>query len=414
MFHMFYTSFSSIFHIVFMRFSLANFIFFIVVIIVEWKGIEMKTVYLHIGTPKTGTKALQTFLRRNEGWLNGQGYAYPKLVSSDPRLFQNRNGRFLVDGVKKSEIGIEGFQQLEEVLEQYDKVILSEETLWYYGNEKTDFWLRLVEKLRSLNCEVKTIVYLRRQDELVQSLWNQSIKLRRKCTSPFSQYIKEKEYRYFPLDYYKQLKSIESQMAGEEIIVRVYEKGQYAGSEQSIFSDFLQVVGLEMPRDYIIEGVARNDGLQPEILEMKRIMNGVTEYVKMPDFLAKPIVRTNVNASSRTGYSRGSLFSYEEQMMFLHNYEVSNQKVAIEYLGRNDGMLFYEKIAHQPTYEVDYKTMQEDIIIFMTEAFCEHRKIIMDQQNRIRELERVQNLMYEKSLRGTCARIKNKIVKHNV
>lgn len=39
----------------------------------------MSTVYLCIGTPKTGTTALQSFMRENEKLLNEQGYAFPQL-----------------------------------------------------------------------------------------------------------------------------------------------------------------------------------------------------------------------------------------------------------------------------------------------------------------------------------------------
>ena len=37
----------------------------------------MATVYLCIGTQKTGTTSLQYFMRANEGVLKEQGYSYP-------------------------------------------------------------------------------------------------------------------------------------------------------------------------------------------------------------------------------------------------------------------------------------------------------------------------------------------------
>lgn len=37
----------------------------------------MKTLYLHIGTPKTGTSAIQIFCKDNQETLKKQGYYYP-------------------------------------------------------------------------------------------------------------------------------------------------------------------------------------------------------------------------------------------------------------------------------------------------------------------------------------------------
>ena len=65
----------------------------------------MSTVYISIGTPKTGTTALQTFLRENENELNKQGYCYPMLELGIAPYYADRNGPFLAMGV-----GVAGLQ----------------------------------------------------------------------------------------------------------------------------------------------------------------------------------------------------------------------------------------------------------------------------------------------------------------
>ena len=38
----------------------------------------MKTLYLHIGTPKTATSSIQKFLAQNREVLESKGYVFPK------------------------------------------------------------------------------------------------------------------------------------------------------------------------------------------------------------------------------------------------------------------------------------------------------------------------------------------------
>jgi len=38
----------------------------------------MGRLYLHVGTPKTGTSMIQFFMVKNQGLLLRKGYSYPK------------------------------------------------------------------------------------------------------------------------------------------------------------------------------------------------------------------------------------------------------------------------------------------------------------------------------------------------
>src|SRR5687768_11764911 len=43
-----------------------------------YSGIDMKTIFLHIGSTKTGTTALQSFFSLNEARLKTAGIGYPR------------------------------------------------------------------------------------------------------------------------------------------------------------------------------------------------------------------------------------------------------------------------------------------------------------------------------------------------
>ncbi len=56
----------------------------------------MATVYLHIGTVKTGSSAIQSFLVNNRSILEQKGYCLPALNFGFGTPFAHRNGHFLV------------------------------------------------------------------------------------------------------------------------------------------------------------------------------------------------------------------------------------------------------------------------------------------------------------------------------
>ena len=55
----------------------------------------MKTLYLHIGTPKTGTTSLQHFCHDNQQKLAEKGYFYPEFDFEYANKGKYRNGLFL-------------------------------------------------------------------------------------------------------------------------------------------------------------------------------------------------------------------------------------------------------------------------------------------------------------------------------
>ena len=56
----------------------------------------MRTLYVHIGTPKTATTSIQMFCVENQKVLNKQSYSYPLLDFVYPHVAHRRNGHFLV------------------------------------------------------------------------------------------------------------------------------------------------------------------------------------------------------------------------------------------------------------------------------------------------------------------------------
>ena len=112
----------------------------------------MTTVYISIGTPKTGTTALQNFMYSNDEELRKQGYCYPHLQVGISNLYKERNGQFLIyesnhENKREHEEQVKerGYEQLAKIAKECPNIVLSDEQIWYRCQRKPDFWKELVE-----------------------------------------------------------------------------------------------------------------------------------------------------------------------------------------------------------------------------------------------------------------------------
>ncbi len=351
----------------------------------------MTTVYLHIGMPKTGTTALQTFLTENREVMTGQGYHYPELNTGLNSRFRCRNGHFLAHRSDKPDaeakraeeeaVWKKGFALLAHLAQDHPNIILSDEAIWKIATERERYWAVLADSFEKIGCRLKIVAYLRRQDLFIQSIWNQNIKSTLRWTKTFDHFIKHNAVSYFPMDYHRHLTEIAEHVGAEDISVRVYENGQFEGNGGTIQSDFLQCLGLEMTDLYTIERERSNLSLQGNFIEIKRIANSVPEYRAMDDFIRPSLELASHCRSKGAAHARTSMFSYEEQKRFLEQYESSNKKVAEQFLGRPDGRLFYEPVEECPKWKMDPDTIYRDIILFFTEVACA-------QQNELNRLKK--------------------------
>ena len=72
---------------------------------------------------------------------------------------------------------MEGMDIIRQLFESYDQVILSDEGIWSASCEnRKSLWDELKEYGDRHHFAVKIIVYLRRQDAFLDSLWKQRVK----------------------------------------------------------------------------------------------------------------------------------------------------------------------------------------------------------------------------------------------
>jgi hypothetical protein len=325
-----------------------------------------KTIFIHIGAHKTGTSALQLFLSRNREILKENGCLYPGNTIAHHNIVQEFRQHPLEDILSaRSNATARCFQEIGESTAQ--KIILSSENF-----ENLDHQIDTLKGFLLPSFEVKIIMYLRRQDEKIESMYNASVKNPVvRSDKPFSEFlavfldhehgrfqdVSQHRYNFGAIDYYPILALWQEAFGRENILVRCYEKEQLP---QGIFLDFLTTVGLGPDDRYWIPKMRINESLRWNLIEVIRSCNahfrGDREFHQ---FLIHHLTRIN------SGYTGGKqrLLSPQQRREIIAMSEESNAKIAREYLNRSDGRLFYAALPDLDEPWIPYEGLTVEKIV---------------------------------------------------
>lgn len=314
------------------------------------KTMQTKELYIHIGTHKTGTTALQHFFSMNRELLRNKGIEYPSDISGEAghhRLgwsLHKEGGRpsnkFPAD-LKSSK---EEWSSL--LASGGNKVLISSETLYNCNAEN-------MQRIRehTVGFQTKVIVYLRRQDSMTISISNQITKAsERKWT----------DYDKIPykMNYIDCLDILAKTFGKENIIVRPYEKQQFYGG--TIFADFLHYVfGQELTEEFQIPEGDINSRLHPIILEYKRLLNHLPIPFDQLFGTLGPLLELSAKFFEENRPAP-LLLSPEKRIEIIHEYDKMNQQIAKDYLGRADGRLFYDPLPDRNEIWEPYQTLKKE------------------------------------------------------
>jgi hypothetical protein len=138
------------------------------------------------------------------------------------------------------------------------------------------------------------------------------------------------------------LNNIAEAFGKSNIIVRPYEEGQFIGG--SIFSDFLNLFGIEWKNAYKMPSVDPNPRLSRETLEFIRLANKTNDPWDVKLAFISAVKKCLTGNEQQTAFSRQNLLSPAERIRILDTYGASNKLVARHYLGREDEVLFKDPL----------------------------------------------------------------------
>lgn len=206
----------------------------------------MKTLYLHIGSHKTGTSSIQQSLYENRELLNKYDYSvFLEKANGNSHKADGFNS-WLWDnngiGLKVRQAKILA-ERLNEV--KYPNVVMSSEHFsWLFDQEE----IANLYKELTVYFDVKIIAYIRRQDKLAVSHHQQG-----------SKGVHMKSFQYFKgdckalpngrdnyeeyLNYYEKLSKWSNVFGVHNVTVRVFERQHLKGHD--VVTDFLHSIGLD-------------------------------------------------------------------------------------------------------------------------------------------------------------------------
>jgi hypothetical protein len=256
----------------------------------------MKTIYIHIGTHKTGTTAIQMFASKNVHKLERRGYYYPLI--GRPLITGIAHGHHLLPWYivnhpvpdrywmdlahdKKSV-----FKHLIKAIEQNlcSKIILSSEEFDVFSKKH-------IESLKSFfaSFDIKIVAYLRRKDSYVESMY-QTMVVYNNESRQIGEVLK-KSFRS-PLNYFDFIENWRQVFGPENVIIRLYYPETLDSGD--VVLDFYNRVGLDVrdfykaneqhginssvPLHYVaVAAMLRRAGAHPEII---KVCNRIAQKMK--------------------------------------------------------------------------------------------------------------------------------------
>jgi hypothetical protein len=298
-------------------------------------GSRRPSLYLHIGLPKTGTSAIQGLLFDNTEALDSSGYIYPRGTIGGDSDFAYAHHNLARAAFEKDAQTWDNFQAEINSLRK-KKILVSSET--FSNCRHIDQLEFIAQYLEPYNTNI--VVYLRRQDDFLQALY-QTIIVYGDKTMPFDEFFQAKleEHDSFrAMDYYFLVNDLFASVFGKDrIILKVYEKSQL--HQRNLLKDFLKTVGFFTTQDFVLDVKNTNLSFDARRLDtyrrLKKVFHGEAEFLKT----ARRIIRDN---NKRQEFLPNNIISAEQSALIMERVRESNEKLAREYLGRSDGELFSE------------------------------------------------------------------------
>ena len=289
------------------------------------------TIHLHIGTHKTGTTSLQKFLDSNQKILKKFGILYPKTgwyhYSQHLLAFQLKgttpNG---VDTIS-DDIWMDLNKEISK--SKLKNIVISSEIFATLNKEQID---QLKKELSDYN--VKIYLYLRRQDELFESIYNQQVKeWRNPRKETISYFMNKKNKLYGQFNYFQLVYNWSMVFGKENISIRAYHKEYVTDT----VSDFINLLDLDDSMKKAFKSIKNeNYSVSAKALEMIRLAKFVETDIIIREkifYLANqmfPATKTN-----KTYLNKGQKTKITEQFM------QSNKKLIDQYFDEGQEYLLY-------------------------------------------------------------------------
>ena len=308
----------------------------------------MKTIYLHIGTHKTGTTSLQKLLTSNRQKLLSHGYYYPASATLPFIPGHHMLAWALLYGDSKVDdvtgVCVDLSSAWDDLLAELksvdcDNFIISAESFSLFSS------INQIRKVKTLfsGYEVKINVCLRRQDQYFLSFYQEEVK--KGYSKSLSDFIEEQKTIG---DYAALIEDWASVFGEDNISVRLFKK---TSNEHELFKDFFDQIGLTDMDVSELKHLDRKYNVSPPMKMIKffRWMNLIfVQFLSLPKSLCWKLYLLPLQSRRpKKVFSLLPDFLFGKEIMteslskyILAEFTSVNREVAAKYFTEKEGALF--------------------------------------------------------------------------
>lgn len=346
-------------------------------------------IYLHIGTEKTGTTSVQSFLAEHRDDLRKHKIMYSKVLG-DPNNIRLSIALQDTDKIDDSRIHskittkekILNFRDelrndlREEIrAENPDILVISSEHLSSRMNREEEI-KRLKDFLNQFSDDITVIVYLRRQDKFFESLYSTAIKKGHTIDFSFPAPGQGRQDFY----YNKMLKLWENVFGLENIRVNIFDKSKLF--QKDVISDFIHTLNLPIKhtkgkekRKNLSFGRKKLSFLKefnsavPEIINnrVNPVRGNIEELLENIDIEDVPIEMSNIEKSN-----------------FLERFALGNQEISNRYFNNEK---IFDTISTNQKEKTDLSISSSEVIEIISKVWSEKQRECIDKLFTIKTLQ---------------------------
>jgi len=308
-------------------------------------------IIIHIGTPKTGTSALQGFLSKNYHALLRHGFLW---------IDQSYHWGNFLNNIEPSQLSTDYLNnihnQVRNSLRMNDKtLILSSEAFSGNPTQKfinTEFIAKTLRRLFE-SAQVKVVVYFRRQDLFYESWYTQMI--HEGSSQLFNEFWKEVDFRNF--DWERILHAYSIIFGKPSLIVRPYVRELLTGGD--IICDFMEILGIRSLQGFNanFNSEGRNDSISITALKVARYLNETITDSHQKKKLRLLLQSTN----AKLPFETHGFLSVKQRNEILTYFENLNEILCHKWFGLSSNIFeFTEKEERLPSLaNIDILTVED-------------------------------------------------------
>ncbi len=299
-----------------------------------------KNIFFHIGIHKTATTWIQEFLNINSSWLKSQNIYYPK-AGRGP-VYANAHHALVGPYIQSDSIafsGHTGWVDIKKELEacSQDNFLISTENFEY---------MKKPEKIKEFlgDYYYKIIVFLRRQDDYLESYYQQLIKdFKPVMGYSIHNFVKSNKLEF--LNYGKLLKRWEKAFGSDSLFVRIYDKKRRV-TNISLEEEFLSMIIPSFRKDYAIpddKATAQKKSIDLTCLDILRHLNSEDNLENKYNDIVHQILQIQNRRSEKK-----RLLSLSDRKKLMKKYDGINRKISEKYFHGKD---LFQDLERTPVYK---------------------------------------------------------------